>query len=198
VAVLFQIWFVALWSRPFHRIEDSLWMALAFAVANRSILPSSASWCRVNRPGAFRLLGGLMAGCAVAGMLFMADGMVGDRRIHDAAVAARSPAEQYELLQSARRHLMKRDDADKQTAYFYLSLGRAMNRKDYFAEGVARLDAANRKQPEMKDLLDLVQLWGQLGNREKVQEYLAYLKPGSYQIHSAPAQVPASPSSGNP
>ncbi|MBN1334277.1 MAG: O-antigen ligase family protein, partial [Synergistales bacterium] len=53
-SLLFLIWFNALWTRPFHRIEDALWMSLAFAIANREILPVEFEWTKVRRNYLYR------------------------------------------------------------------------------------------------------------------------------------------------
>jgi O-antigen ligase len=194
IAALFLIWFVALWSRPFHRIENALWMSLAFALANRAILPSSASWCEVRRPGLTRALGALAAACALGGLLFLFDGMWGDRLLFAAATGEGGAEGQMEYLNRARRHLMKRNDAEKQTAYFLISYGQAAKRRDLLQEGAELLESASRKQLEMKDVMDLMSVWGMLNRRDKVDEYVRYLKPGTYQIHD-PADSRETPAS---
>ena len=65
VGMLFLFWMNAQWTRPFHRIEDAIWMSLAFALANREILPKTSSWATVNRVYIFKLLGAAMALVAV-------------------------------------------------------------------------------------------------------------------------------------
>ena len=56
-AVVYLIWFDAIFSRPFHRIENIVWLPLAFALSNRQLLPSSVRFSEIRHGFIYRLLG---------------------------------------------------------------------------------------------------------------------------------------------
>lgn len=181
IGMLFLFWFDAVWTRPFHRIENVLWMALAFALANRELLVQESSWTRINRPHIFRALGALVAVCSVVGLLFLADGMMGDRLLAK-GVHTRDARTQRSYFENAREHFMVRDLADRQLAYHYLALGKTTKKGEYLQEGLERLAVVFASEPHTREMKTLMQWAGKLGQRELLMEVAGYLKPGSYKI----------------
>lgn len=181
ISMLALIWFNALWTRPFHRIEDALWMSLAFAIANRDILPLESDWTKVRRNYLFRALGGLMIICSMTGFAFFAHGMQGDILLRK-AVQTKHPFTQRTYLERAYDHLLVRDIAERQLAYHYLALGNASKNAEYTVEGVNRLYRHFLKEPHSRELKTLMN-WGvKLQNMELTKEITSYFKPGSYNI----------------
>lgn len=174
-SMVFLLWADAMFSRPFHRIENALWLSLAFALANRHILPCEASWTRVNHPQFFRVLGSLIALISLLGLLFLGDGMVGDKELLK-GVAATDPQVQESYLEAAHRHLMTRDDAEQQLAYHYLLLAESTHNGTYLSEGLNRLYAYFLKRPHSKDLMTLLQWTERLGQTDKFKELLTYMQ----------------------
>ncbi|MFP4482590.1 MAG: O-antigen ligase family protein, partial [Thermovirgaceae bacterium] len=114
--ILFLLWFNAMWTRPFHRIENVLWMAFAFALANRKMLSTGSEWTELRREWIVKLFGVSMATVALAGLIFLGSGMYGDRQLR-VALDTRDAGQQLVLLESAERHLMVQDLAQRQIAY---------------------------------------------------------------------------------
>lgn len=181
IAMLFLFWFDAVWTRPFHRIENVLWMALAFALANREILVQDTVWTRINRPQVYRALGGLIGLVSLVGLLFMADGMVGDRLLAR-GVHTRDARTQRSYFENAREHFMVRDLAERQLAYHYIALGKATKKGEYLEEGLERLTKVFNSQPHTREMKQLMEWAGKLGQRELLLEVAGYLKPGSYKV----------------
>jgi O-antigen ligase len=181
ISMLGLIWFNALWTRPFHRIEDALWMSLAFALANRKILPLEAAWTKVRRSYLYRALGALILLCSLAGFVYFFQGMQGDILLRK-AVQTRNPFTQRKYLEKAYEHLMVRDIAERQLAYHYLSLGKATKNAEHTVEGVNRLYRHFQKEPHSRELKILLD-WGvRLQNRNLTEEIASFLKPGSFNI----------------
>lgn len=181
IGMLFLFWFDAVWTRPFHRIENVLWMALAFALANRELLVQETAWTRINRPRIFRALGALIAVCSLVGLVFLTDGMMGDRLLAKGA-HTRDARTQRNYYENAREHFMVRDLADRQLAYHYLALGKATKKGKYLQEGLERLALVFASEPHTREMKTLMQWAGKLGQRELLMEVAGYLKPGSYKI----------------
>jgi O-antigen ligase len=190
VALLTLIWTVALWGeRPFHRIEDALWLSLAFAFLGREFLPEKFSWTEINRPLIWKGFGLVIAGTAMTGLVFLGNGLRAD---HALARAMRSRDAQFQesMLEKAAHSLMVRDLSDRAYAEHYLALATARKDGRALAEGLARLEAYFSRQPQTRELNVLISWYGRLGNREKLETFTSYLKPGTYSIK--PAAVPSS------
>ena len=188
-AMLFLIWFNAIWTRPFHRIEDALWMSLAFALANREILPLEFEWSKVRRNYLYRALGALIALCSLVGLVYFFHGMIGDVYLRKAA-QTRHPLTQRTLLEKAYGHFLVKDIAEKQMAYHYLALGRATKNPEYLAEGINRLYVHFQKQPHSKELKELLDLSSRIRKEDLAREMASYLKPGTVKINGKVLESP--------
>lgn len=180
---LFMIWFNALWTRPFHRIENSLWLSLAFALANREIM---ADWTFgklqfLKNPRGYRAMGIVMASVSLWGMSYLWHGIDGDVYLRK-AMATRTAPIQRSLLETASSSLMVRDLADRQLAYHYISYGEAAKDPEALAEGLNRLFSVFRSEPTAEDLRKLLDWAGRLKKQEILQYLVMYLKPGTFSI----------------
>ncbi len=178
---LFLIWFNALWTRPFHRIEDALWMALAFGLANREVLPSGFSWTEIRKDWILRSLGLTMCAVAVAGLLFFARGMGGDRLLRRAHMAA-DAAEQRQLIEKAEGRLMVRDIAQRELAYHNIRVAREQKKGELLAEGLMMLHQHFRQQPHSRELARLMAWYSDVREPYLLESVARYLRPGSYSI----------------
>ncbi|HRV70463.1 MAG TPA: O-antigen ligase family protein [Thermovirgaceae bacterium] len=178
---LFLIWFNALWTRPFHRIEDAVWMALAFALANREILPSRAEWTEIRRGWVLRGLGVAMAAGALSGLFFLGSGMAGDRILRVAA-SEKSMPEQRLLLERASRRLMVSDIAERRLALHYIRLAEETKMGQYLDEGLTRLHLYFLRQPHVRDMIRLIAWYSDVGEAGLMESVARYLRPGSYTI----------------
>lgn len=165
--------FNALWTRPFHRIENAVWLALAFAMANREMLRPlfPASWGeRMGR--LLRPLGVAICLMSLLGLFYLANGVVGDRTIRRALLAT-NPLERGALLEKARKSPMVRDLAEKQLAYYYIAFGELQQDPDLIALGVNSLIDVFTKQPHIEELNELRQ-WATKLNHADLDRYVSY------------------------
>lgn len=176
-ALVALFFFNALWTRPFHRIENAVWLALAFAVTNREILlplPLLPSLERFRKSG--RLLGGVICLASLAGLLYLGNGVYGDRMLR---IAAESTGGDVSVIMNHFRKAfhspMTRDLAEREVAYFSVRLGEATKNTDMIAEGLNALLRYFEKQPHVDDLNYLLR-WARLLNDRRFIEHLeAYL-----------------------
>ncbi len=191
VGLLALIWTVALWGeRPFHRIEDSLWLSLAFAFLARDFMPDEYGWSRINRPLIWKGFGVVLASSAAAGLILITQGLNADHALAQ-AMQSRSAEFQEERLEVAAKSLFDRDLVERAYAEHYLALATANKDGAALAEGLARLENYFSKQPQTRELNVLINWYGRLGDREKLEFYTSYLKPGSFSIKPA-ATLPSS------
>ncbi|MDR3331528.1 MAG: O-antigen ligase family protein [Synergistaceae bacterium] len=188
-AMAFLLWFDALFSRPFHRIENSVWMALAFAMANRSIIPEKFRRIEVDSDLIYRCFGGFVAAISLLGLVFMGGGLYGDKLIYKAVSTPGSALEKQELLQRAGRFLMSRDDAQEQLGMLYIEAGRLQEDAAIQLEGARILYMSFLKRPTSKLLFDLMNQAQLLNNTEMFQVLAKYLNPGMFGIIPSPIAI---------
>ncbi len=187
-AFSFLIWFDALWTRPFHRIEDALWVSLAFAVVNREIWKLQDNRPTVSFLSSSWIVRGVGAGMAIAslfGLIYLGQGLRGDVTLRR-AMQARTVAVQRGLLEKAESSLMVRDLVERQLAYHYISVGELDRDPRALAHGLSRLMKTFDQEPTAEDLRKLMNWAGKLKKRELLEKLVLYLKPGSYTIKSRP------------
>lgn len=144
--MLFLIWFNALFSRPFHRIENALWMSIAFAIANREILPQFAFGMSAQNPRLGKYFGVLFLSIASLGLFFFAGGLLGDQYLLKAMQAGDLASKRY-YLGKAERILMTREEALEQGALLTIEEAKARKDAALFSQGLADLYAAFERRP---------------------------------------------------
>jgi len=172
--------FDALWTRPFHRIENALWLVLAFAAANREMLLPLVS---PPPPEEFekggRLLGGVTAAVCMIGLVYLGSGMWGDRMLRLFTNEQRTVAERQAALERALSAPMVRDLAEKEGAYYLISSGQERKDPESVSRGLNRLMTVFSKEPHVRELNYLRQWSIRLENEALVEEFTSYGAPAS-------------------
>jgi hypothetical protein len=180
--------FNAVWTRPFHRIENILWLSLAFALANKDILSVLVPVKTSGRQMTTRLCGLLLLAGSCGGFYYLGDGMVGDRLIRR-ALSTQDAAYQRTLLEQASRHFMVRNDALKNLGYHYIQVGEQTQNVDAMSQGVQLLWQHFLREPHSEELRVLID-WAQRFQRIEILQMLAsYLKPGAFRLETRPSMT---------
>lgn len=179
-AMVFLLWFDALFSRPFHRIENSVWMALAFALANRSILSARVKWTAIDTEFVYRGFGVLVAGISMAGFVFLAGGISGDQLIYKSIAQQSGAQEKLDQLREAGKYMMSRDDASEQVGHLLIQVGKLQQNAEIFSQGLQQLYSSFAARPTSKLLFELLNYAKQLNNAELLNALTRYLNPGMY------------------
>lgn len=189
-ALLVLLLFNALWTRPFHRIENILWLSLAFALANREMLIKITKIDFSRSKKFFSVLAGTsFTLISIAGLYFLGDGMYGDRQLR-LALSTNNAQLQRSRLEEGRNHIMVKLEAEKQLAYHYISYGEAMKSDNDLIEGLERLLEYFNKEPHSQELNVLFE-WGQKLQNIGVLNYLVgFLKPGTFMLRQMPMATP--------
>jgi hypothetical protein len=178
-AMLFLLWFDALFSRPYHRIEIAVWMSLAFAVANRAIIPKRSRWAGQESDYTYRCFGAFAAIISLAGIVFIGGGMVGDKLIYRGLYVDNPLEVRRGSIVSAGKFPMARDDAMGQLATLDLTAGRAWSDNDTYVRGVEEMYAAFLAQPNSERMFKVFECARELNNADLLRQVAPYLPPGS-------------------
>ncbi len=172
---LFLVWFDALWTRPFHRIENSLWVALAFALCSRHLFWGEEGVFALKKvPSLFyRLTGAFMLAAAVGGFWFGIDGVRADRLLRRAESFTDDAEEKVRLISAARHSPMVRDLAEHELAMLRLRLGEKLGDREIIADGLNRLIACFVQQPTARDFATLMDY----ARRSNIASLLEFLEP---------------------
>lgn len=177
--------FNALWTRPFHRIENILWLALAFAVTNREVLTGRLGWRATFSSGFTRLIGVLFMAGSLAGAVYLGSGIQGNLLLRQAR-STRSASLQRGLLERSARHPMVRQDALKNLGYHYLQVGEQTNDVQTMGRGFNILWQHFRREPHSEEMGVLLQWAQRFQQVEILKELVSFLKPGTYRLEVRP------------
>ena len=167
--------FNALWTRPFHRIENVLWLSLAFAVTNREILfPLFPSPPPEEFEKGGRLLGGVLCLVSLLGVIYLGSGMWGDRQLRLASDPDLSGEERILSLEKASRNPMVMEMAEQQRAYALIALGQEQKSPELVSDGLNELMVFFRRQPHAKELGYLTGWSKRLENEPLYREFRSY------------------------
>lgn len=189
-SMLFLLWFDALFSRPFHRIENAVWMSLAFALSNRSILPSSVKWITGTSDKVYRTFGGLLVVVSLYGFLFLAGGTIGDKMLYRSVAFDSSVEKRERQIKIAEFFLMSRDDAKEQRANLDIQVGKVSKDFDKFSGGIKGLYEAFLRRPSSKLLFELLGYGRQLESQELLKAMAKYIEPGTMGIGASGEILP--------
>lgn len=172
---LFLVWFDALWTRPFHRIENSLWVALAFALCSRHLFRGEeGAFAPKKLPSLFyRLTGAFMLAAAVGGFWFGIDGIRADLLLRRAESFTDDVEEKVRLMNIARHSPMVRDLAEHELAMLRLRLGEKLGDRGIIADGLNQLIACFVQQPTAQDFATLMDY----ARRSNIVPLLEFLEP---------------------
>lgn len=166
--------FDALWTRPFHRVENALWLSLALGVTNREIL---LPFVPGTNPQTFRRGGRIAAAVilavSLAGMVFLADGVRGDRALLLGVQAPGDPP-MNEYIERALRSPMVRDEAQGEAARRLLAAGEERRDAEMVSAGLNALAVVFEKKPHVRELAILRDWSNRLGDTEWHSELLSF------------------------
>ena len=178
-SMIFLVWFDAIFSRPFHRIENVLWLAFAFAIANRELLVSECKWTEIRHSWIFRALGALFAVISICGLIFLGTGLVGDKYLHSSVRTNNAGLQAYRISKALALP-MARDEAEEQYAYHLMAIAKVTQKQEDWNKAINQLYKSFMTRPQAKQLMELVNFAAQTNNQELLRRLVPYLKPGTF------------------
>lgn len=175
-AMLFLIFCDAILTRPFHRIENAVWISLAFAIANRELLPYNLKWFEIKSSAVYRVFGIFAAVVSVAALCFLTSGLMGDQYLWRSVRTNNAGLQRY-LVAQALKLPMARDDAEQQYAYHLIAVASSTRKRVDWEKALSQLYKSFTIRPQAKQLIEIVNIARQLNNREILSKVMIYLQP---------------------
>ena len=180
-ALVALITFNALWTRPFHRIENILWLTLAFAITNREFLTGRFGWRMNCTDGFTRLIGAVFACASVAGAVYLGSGIQGNLLLRR-ALSTRDASTQRYLLERAMVHPIVREDAVKNLGHHHFQVGEQIGDLRVMGQGFDLLWQHFQREPHSEDMGTLLNWAQRFQMEDRLRELVSYLKPGTFQL----------------
>lgn len=178
-AMLSLILFDAIFSRPFHRIENVVWLSFAFAIVNRELLPYSYTWSEVRHTPIYRVLGVFICTISLFGLVFLGNGLVGNKYLRYATDTDQAEL-QAQYIDKAKAIAMTRDEAEEQYAYHLMAVAKATKNPDDWADAINQLYRSFTIRPQAKQMVELLTLARQIKNPKLLNTLVPYLPPSGH------------------
>ena len=180
--------FAAVFTRPFHRIENMVWITFAFAMANGEFYPAMKfkTEFQLLKSNIFSRLAGVVCVIAsIAGCVYISSGIYGNYLLRQ-ALSTQHPQVQLYLLEQAEKHPIVYEDTMRNLAYHYLQLGEQTEDIEAVAKGFNILWEQFNREPRSEDISKLLSIAQRFQLEPILREIATYFKPGTYHLQRVP------------
>ena len=174
--------FSAFFTRPFHRIENMVWIALGFALSNREFFPEfkfTTDFEILKQNYSRKIAGILCVISSIAGVIYISSGIYGNYLLRQ-ALSTQNASLQYYLLTEADKHPIVREEVQRNLGYHYMSLGEQQNDTDLLLKGFETLWSHFNREPHSEDISKLLNFSQRYQIENVMREIVSYFKPGTY------------------
>lgn len=178
--IIALISFCAAFTRPFHRIENIVWIALAFAIINREFLTRKVQQLRY---GKFAAIVCLLA--STASIAYITSGIIGNRTLR-LALSTQNPNLQMYYLEEAQRHPIVYEETMRNVGYHYMQLGEQTEDYEALSKGFNILWEHFNHEPHSEDISRLLNYAQKYQNEPVLRELASYFRPGTYHLKRVP------------
>ena len=178
------ITFCAVFTRPFHRIENMVWIALAIALSNREFFPSlkfSSGFEILKSNISRKIIAVICVLSSLSGIVYICSGIYGNYILRQALSTQNANLQRY-LLDEANKHPIVREETQRNLGYHYLSLGEQENDTELLSEGFNILWAHFNREPHSEDISKLLNFAQRYQLEDVLREIASYFKPGTYHL----------------
>ena len=182
------ITFCAIFTRPFHRIENMVWITLAFAISNREFFPTLKFKTEFDfiKTDAFRkLVGAFCIISSIAGCVYISSGIYGNY-ILKRALFTRDARLQLYLLEKAAEHPIVYEEAMRNVGYHYMQVGEQTNDREALNKGFMILWEHFNHEPHSEDIGKILEFSQRYQVEAVLREVASYFKPGTYHLERRP------------
>lgn len=177
----------AFFTRPFHRIENIVWITLAIAVSNREFFTDKLKFDIIRTKTFQRLIGFVCIVSSIAGCVYISGGIYGNWLLRQ-ALSTQNPQLQIYLLEEANKHPIVREETQRNIAYHYIQLGEQTDDKDALAKGFNILWDQFNREPHSEDINRILNMAQKYQLEGVLREIKSYFKPGTYHLIRSPQQ----------
>ncbi len=185
LALVTLITFSALFTRPFHRIENMVWITLAFALCNREFFTPRLKYECLKTVSSRRSFGVLFIVLSAAGMIYIWGGIYGNYILRK-ALSSNSEQLQLYYLNEAKKYPVVREEALRNLGYHYLQLGEQKNNPELMVQGFNILWDEFQREPHSEDISRLLNFAQRYQIEPVIREIASYFRPGDYHLQRVP------------
>lgn len=179
------ITFCAIFTRPFHRIENMVWITLAFAISNREFFDSGQKFEILKGDTLREFIGVALMAASVAGCVYISSGIYGNYLLRK-ALSTQNQGEQIYLLEEADKHPIVREETQRNIGHHYIQIGEQNNDPEALAKGFNTLWDAFHREPHSEDINKLLEFSQKYQIEYALRELSSYFRPGAYHLERRP------------
>ncbi len=172
------ITFCAVFTRPFHRIENMVWITLAFSLSNREFLRSFSV-------KSSKIAGALCILASIAGCVYISSGIYGNYLLRQGMLSGHPKVRLY-FFEQAEKHPIVHEDAMRNIALYYINIGEQTNDLEALAKGFNMLWEQFKREPHSEDISKLLHYSQRFQVEDVLKELKSYFKPGTYHLQRVP------------
>ena len=179
------ITFCAVFTRPFHRIENMVWLALAFAISNREFFSPKLTF-EILKSHAVRVIAGIvLIASSIAGSVYLASGIYGNYILRKGLSSGDARVQMY-LFEEASKYSIVREEALRNLGLCYMNVGTHNNDLEMLAQGFNTLWETFKREPHSEDINTLLEFSQKYQLEAVLREIVSYFKPGTYHLERRP------------
>ena len=185
------ITFAAVFTRPFHRIENMVWITLAFALSNREFFAGFKYNMNFN---AFKLkfvsqlAGAACVICSIAGVLYISSGIYGNYALRQ-ALSTKNAVTQLGFLEEANKHPIVYEETQRNLGHHYLQVGEQQNNHETMSKGFNLLWGHFKREPHSEDMSMIINTAQKFQLEPILREMVSYFRPGTYHLVRRPQKA---------
>lgn len=179
------ITFCAIFTRPFHRIENMVWITLAFALSNREFFSDKLNFGALKENWQRIFAGFVCIASSISGCVYISSGIYGNYILRQALFTQNEGLQLY-LLKEAEKHPIVYEDAQRNLAYHYIQIGEQNNDHETLAKGFNILIEEFRREPHSEDINKLLEISQKYQIEGVLREISSYFRPGTYHLVRRP------------
>ena len=179
------ITFTAVFTRPFHRIENMVWIALGFALSNREFFGDKLNFDILKSKTLRKAAGLVFIIASIAGFIYISSGVYGNYILRKALSTTDGPLQLY-YLNEAEKHPITREEALRNLGYHYIQVGEQTNNPKELVKGFNILWEHFKRESKSEDIGRLLELSQKYQIEPILREIASYFKPGTYHLKRIP------------
>lgn len=185
ISLAVLITFCAFFTRPFHRIENMVWITLAFALSNREFFTERLNFTFFSSPVSRKLFGAVFIVSSIAGCLYISSGIYGNFVLRKALSIQDADAQLY-YLNEAAKHPIVREETQRNLGYHYMQLGEQTNNTDALVRGFNILWEHFNREPHSEDISKILNFAQRYQIEPVIREIASFFRPGDYHLKRVP------------
>ena len=178
--------FAAVFTRPFHRIENMVWIALAFALSNNGFRVKSFKFFKSDFVS--RLAGLAYVGASIIGIIYISGGIYGNYLLRQALSTNNARVQNY-YLNEADKYSIVHEEVQRNLGLHFMQVGENQNDDDITVKGFNILWQSFKREPHSEDITRIINFAQKFQNEEVLREIVSYFHPDAWHLERQPRKT---------